>query len=216
MEEGEFEDAAAVAVDALDEDGTAAAGAAGLQALAARGVESALLPLARCALEGRGMERNRAQALGLLEAAAAPPGVIGARARCCLAACVMQDGEFWRERLDVADAEGTPPPAHLARAFQLLVTSAAESGEAVNFFYLARAHLRGIGTAMDAAAGAAALQHAADLGDEIALYDLGECYRLGVGVRKDKARARALRARAREEGFEGKRELGAPITETCW
>jgi len=213
IEEGALELAAGYAQDALEVDGDAAAAVEGLRVLAARGVGAAQFVLALCALEGRGMAPDRAQALSLLETAAALPGTLGARARCCLAVCLMGDGgeEEARQCLDVDVAA-----PHLPRAFHLLASSAAEANVGESFFFLARAHLRGIGTAVDEPAGAAALQLAADQGFGEALFDLSECHRLGVGVPKDKSRARELRQRAWETGFVDKRALGDGLTVTHW
>ena len=215
IEEGDHDTALSYAVESLEEPGDAAVAVLALKSLAAKGLGIASLLLAHCALEGRGMATDPVQGLSLLETAAALlSGTSGADARCCLARVLMEEeNEGLREVLGVADSEPNP---HLVRAFHLLDTSATQSGEALHIFFLARAHLLGIGTPVDPGRGVVALRLSADLGLGVALYDLGECYRKGVGVRKDAKAANAFCKQAKEAGFKGKRKLGDWVNVVHW
>lgn len=216
IEEGDFDTALNCAVDSLEEPGNAAVAVSALGVMASKGQGLAHLFLAHCALEGRGMEVDVPRGVSLLETAATLlSGAPRADALCCLARVLTEENEGVRQVLGVADSG--PPNPHLVRAFHLLATSAQRSGDAVHILLLARAHLIGIGTPVDAEAGVAALQVAADMGYNVALHDLSVCYSSGVGVpRKDKARAKDLLQRAKEAGFQGKRKLGDWVNVVHW
>lgn len=219
-EEGESELAADLALSGLDSDGNAAVAAAALEVLAGRGMGRAQVALAHCALEGRGVARDRARGLALLESAALLPDSIGATARCDLAVRLMDPSRCEDERAAHGGALEDTPPAELARAFRFLESSARDTagGGGLALFFLARAHLLGIGTTVDERAGAAAMAEAAALGFDVALYDAGLCYARGIGVDQDSAAAEALFQRAHDAGFTEAvdRELGDFVNITHW
>lgn len=219
IEEGDFDTALNCAVEYLEEPGNAAVAALALESLVAKGYGLASLMLAHCALEGRGMEADPVRGLALLEGAVALlPGdtAQGADARCCLARCLVEQYEGgWRQCLgEAGDSEANSAP--LTRAFHLLTCSVGLATDGMPHFDLARAHLLGLGTPVDAEAGVTALHAAADMGLAVALHDLGECHRRGVGVRKDTALAGAFRKRARDAGFREKRKLGDYVNVVHW
>lgn len=195
LECGELNLAIDYAIDSLDTEGDVAVAVSALEVLAEDGQTIAAHALAHCALEGRGMVKDRGRGLALLEVAASVEGAAGARARCDLAACLME-GDDANE--DSSDFEHDPT---FVRAFNLLSSSVVASNDAVHFFRLSEAHLHGRGTVVDVVAGAAALLESANRGFDIALADMAAFYKRGIGVPKDAVKARDARGRCRLLGL---------------
>lgn len=120
-------------------------------------------------------------------------------------ACQLNDPLGCRRlSLDLDHDRGPAAPADPPRA-QTVLEKACELGEHDSCGMLATGYLYGNrpGVARDPERGAKLFQKACDGGDGASCEGLANCYADGLGVAKDRARARKLRKRAAELGYVG-------------